>query len=115
MARPSPADNSFPVAIASNFDGEVVATARAIGRVLKSEHRDWHDLAATLVPANPTDRSDFESDDWRRVARYCAERQDQLASREIDFIINLAAWRGPLTDKQLMWLRAIAARLRRAE
>ncbi len=31
--------------LASNFDGEVVATARAIGNTLKSAGRDWHDIA----------------------------------------------------------------------
>ncbi|SFK79182.1 hypothetical protein [Methylocapsa palsarum] len=31
--------------LASDFDGEVVATARAIGRALKSAGLDWHDVA----------------------------------------------------------------------
>jgi hypothetical protein len=31
--------------LGSAFDGEVVATARAIGRTLQASGRDWHDLA----------------------------------------------------------------------
>ena len=34
--------------LASDKDGEVVATARAIGRTLKQAGSDFHDLAATL-------------------------------------------------------------------
>ncbi len=34
--------------LASDFDGEVVATARAIGRALKSAGRHWHDVADAI-------------------------------------------------------------------
>jgi hypothetical protein len=36
--------------LASNHDGEVIATARAIGSALASEGFDLHDLAGSLVP-----------------------------------------------------------------
>ena len=36
--------------LASNHDGEVVATARAIGSALAAEGFDLHDLAGSLVP-----------------------------------------------------------------
>jgi hypothetical protein len=36
--------------LASNHDGEVVATARAIGSALAAEGFDFHDLAGSLVP-----------------------------------------------------------------
>ncbi len=35
--------------LASDKDGEVVATARAIGRQLQKTGSDWHDLAARLT------------------------------------------------------------------
>ena len=35
--------------LATNFDGEVVATVRAIERTLVAENRDWHDLADQLT------------------------------------------------------------------
>jgi hypothetical protein len=41
--------------LGSPHDGEVIATARAIERVLKSEKRDWHDVAAAVTAqASPT-------------------------------------------------------------
>ena len=39
--------------LASDHDGEVVATARAIERLLKAGGRDWHDLAASVCVASP--------------------------------------------------------------
>ncbi len=35
--------------LASNYDGEVVATVRAIERTLVADGRDWHDLADQLT------------------------------------------------------------------
>lgn len=35
--------------LASPFDAEVTATARAIERALKSQKLDWHDLAAVVT------------------------------------------------------------------
>jgi N6-adenosine-specific RNA methylase IME4 len=62
--------------LGSPHDGEVVATARAIERVLKSEKRDWHDLAAALTTtlAPPTqcnyEPRRTESDEARQMRRW---------------------------------------------
>src|ERR1700730_4655430 len=45
--------------LGSDFDGEVVASARAIGRVLQSAGLDFHDLTASLV-SNRTHKKPFE-------------------------------------------------------
>jgi hypothetical protein len=96
--------------LSSNHDGEVVATVRAIGRVLKSNGRDWHDLAASIwKPAG-----EIPNADWRREARFCADHGALLNDREWDFIVTIARGRKSLTDKQLYWLRDIADRLRSA-
>jgi hypothetical protein len=95
--------------LASDYDGEVVATVRAIERVLRSGGRDWHDLAATLCrPAQ------LPNSDWRSEARFCAGNAVHLTERELDFIATLARWRGAPTDRQREWLRDIADRLRAA-
>lgn len=39
--------------LASNHDGEVVATARAIGRTLNAAGLDWHDVAAAINAIDP--------------------------------------------------------------
>jgi hypothetical protein len=46
--------------LGSPHDGEVVATARAIERVLKSEKRDWHDVAAAVTAQAPPTQGDYE-------------------------------------------------------
>jgi hypothetical protein len=91
--------------LASNQDGEVVATVRAIERVLKSAGRDLHDLAACLAaPAADAD--------WRQNVRFCFENADFLRKHESDFITNIV--RGPRkpTVRQLRWLQIIVDRLR---
>ena len=54
--------------LASPHDGEVIATARAVGRALQSAGCDWHDLAkaaATAPPPRPPCRA--ESVDAKRI------------------------------------------------
>jgi hypothetical protein len=52
--------------LASPYDGEVVATARAVSRALQSAGCDWHDLAKTAaIPPPPPCRA--ESDDATRM------------------------------------------------
>jgi hypothetical protein len=99
-------DKLIPL-LASNHDGEVVATVRAIGRVLKSGGFDWHDLAAWLR----TPVTQIPHVDWRLNVRFCFENADLLNKRELDFITNIARGRKP-TDKQVKWLCAIADRPR---
>jgi hypothetical protein len=98
--------------LASNHDGEVVATARAIDRVLKSGGRDWHDLAALICL--PMSELRHRNADWRRDARFCAGHAKRLTERELDFIGTLARYRENPTDKQLKWLHSITERLRGA-
>jgi hypothetical protein len=55
--------------LASPFDHEVTATARAIERALKSQKLDWHDVAAAVTaqapPSGPPRLA--ESDDASRM------------------------------------------------
>jgi hypothetical protein len=97
--------------LSSNHDGEVVATVRAIGRVLKSSGCDWHDLAARFL----TPVTQIPHADWRLDVRFCFENADLLNERELDFITNIA--RGPRkpTVRQLEWLHNVVDRLRVAK
>jgi hypothetical protein len=93
--------------LGSNHDGEVVATVRAIERVLKSAGRDLHDLAACLGgPAQDAD--------WRQNVRFCFDNADLLSERELDFIANIARGARRPTVRQLGWLHDIVDRLRGA-
>jgi hypothetical protein len=64
--------------LASTFDGEVVATVRAIDRTLQSAGRDFHDLAEAIARSPPPkaampdiDISDDEG--WRIVTVFGSE------------------------------------------
>ena len=94
--------------LASDKDGEVVATAHAISRVLKASGCDWHDLVARLCGlVTPSPNAD-----WRRETRFCFENADLLDERELNFITNIAWSRRKPTERQMQWLRDIADRLR---
>lgn len=103
--------------LASTHDGEVVATARAIERILARFGCDWHDLVSVIGPTAaqpaPPPRPDFEDNaDWRPMAAFCADRAVRLTDKEQKFVFDLLAhWRGGLTIKQAAWLERIAMRL----
>jgi hypothetical protein len=106
--------------LSSDQPGEVAAAARAIGRTLKSAGVDWHDLAGLLTakaPARAPSKAQpppWDDDlDWHEMRKFCLEHSELLRSRELEFIENLADWRGDLTIKQHDWLGAIYARVRR--
>ena len=106
--------------LSSDQPGEVAAAAAAIGRALKAAGTDWHGLANGLVTEAPQPRArrrrdsdDDAADNWREMHEYCAEHTELLRSREQEFIESLSEWRGRPTEKQLAWLCAIYARLRR--
>jgi hypothetical protein len=60
--------------LASDFDGEVVATARALERILKSAGKDWHDLGAHItappieihLPARRQEKRRYSRQDWKQ-------------------------------------------------
>jgi hypothetical protein len=97
--------------LGSNHAGEVVATAAAIGRVLRNGGCDWHDLAraVTLPSKSPVK---LANDDWRATLAFCAMHINRAKMRDREFIRSLAHWRCDLTEKQKDWLEDIAARLR---
>lgn len=93
--------------LASGHDGEVVATVRAIGRVLETVGADWHDLTAALT--SPTVNVPFRAQPHPQPARrHAAARQPKRASPEASHNVLLAEWAGycalhgmhrlPLTD-----------------
>jgi hypothetical protein len=97
--------------LGSDHAGEVVATAAAIGRVLRNGGCDWHDLAGAITVL-PKPQAKSADDDWRATLAFCAMHTDCLKMREREFLKSLAHWRGDLTEKQRTWLDDIAARLR---
>src|SRR5271154_5208890 len=77
--------------LASQYDGEVVATARAIERTLKTAGLDWHDLVSRIgLPRTEqkarqkTERKKTESVNWRDDVRFCADNINRLRGRVSD-------------------------------
>jgi len=113
--------------LSSDQPGEVAAAAAAIGRTLRAAGTDWHALANGLLAETPQPKSRHRhqseehrhggdgdaSDDWEAMREFCASHSELLRSREAEFIESLGEWRGRPTEKQMGWLCAIYARLRR--
>jgi hypothetical protein len=118
--------------LATEHDGEVVATARAIGRTLASAGLDWHDLTRTLTMplpdpkpagaqarrASDDDRPNHDPADWYGMAKWARDNDDgRLSDRERRFITDMAT---PLrfrrgqkpSARQLDWLTSIYWNLR---
>lgn len=124
--------------LSSDKDGEVVASVRAIARILSAEGKDFHDLTKLLTrepvivykiafrdPPKPEPTAEqrqrrgwspFGENEWLAKAEYCAEHLGDLSPREADFVADmvekLKRWGEP-TEKQASWLGAIHSRMRR--
>jgi hypothetical protein len=111
--------------LASHHDGEVVATARAIERTLKSAGLDLHALA-DVVEHEPTPKELTvydgpevgEPTTWLELARWCRHHDDgRLEDHERAFVHDMAArlaCGGEPSKRQGAWLRALYAKLCRA-
>jgi hypothetical protein len=101
--------------LASSFDGEVIATARAIDRTLRSNGLDWHDLTKSItepppLPRPPTPAESCEPakmrawleavsrepwpNDWTRsfiTSVLARQRFDRLSKKQIACVNNIVA------------------------
>jgi hypothetical protein len=96
--------------LSSDVDGEVLGAARAIGRALQADGRDWHDLAnalthddlATATPTMP---------DWRTAVSECLVHIEWLTPREVSFLRNIKQ-ASRISAKQSAWLADIWQQVR---
>lgn len=99
--------------LASESDGEVVATARAIERSLKSQKLDWHDVAAAVTALAPSPPG--RMDRYRRGTE--PKREDPPLWHHLDNVERLQ-WLAALASEQGLnpWSRSfvnsIAAQIR---
>jgi hypothetical protein len=98
--------------LASDHEGERLATVAAIERTLKAAGRDFHDLARALGGQTPPKTDPVT---WGRLAAWCRDHdQGRLNERERKFVRDLAArlvLGGEPSSKQADWLRGIYAKL----
>jgi hypothetical protein len=116
--------------LASDVDGEALSAVRALGRALKANGCDFHDLAG-LVEAPSTSarsgraeadfRNHFGGDDdgetelpWQLMVDACTNQLGRFTSKERQFLQTMQRWHGTPTLKQLNWLVALFERVREA-
>ena len=99
--------------LSSDRDGEVVASVHAMRRLLASVGLSLHDLADAIeLPARASQHDD-DADDWRVMAKTCAQHAYTLSERERTFVLTMTRWCGLPSRKQLDWLFSISERVRR--
>jgi hypothetical protein len=103
--------------LGSEFDGEVVATARAIERTLCGAGLDWFDVADALVPKQTLPLA-LAGRGWSEKAGFCQHHGNlRLNDAERIFVADMAnmasgRFRRQPSKKQLAWIDSIYARLR---
>lgn len=98
--------------LASDSDGEIVATVRAIRRTLESSGHDLYDLTAELLGAAQTEEP--ETDD--RMPGHQRDAEAALRSglyrdeKERAFLRSMSKWNAEPTGRQRKWLDDILSR-----
>jgi hypothetical protein len=102
--------------LASDKDGEVLAAARAISRVLNSVGLSFHELAILIeeaitpaAPADPMERA--AGPDQCTAVDILAKHFGRLTDWDRKFLRDIAHWRGALTPKQRAKLEEIVQRV----
>lgn len=104
--------------LASDADGEVVSTVRAIDRTLRGAGLDWHDFTSALGPALPPPRPaprPRPPQTLREIADWCAfNGAYDLSTKELEFVLSMARRlrSRQASEKQAQWLRDIYEKLR---
>jgi hypothetical protein len=102
--------------LGSDHEGEVVASARAIGKLLLKQGLGWNDLAARLT----TEGVEFGEDEavvlhhWRIAVEWIRTNPEWAPTdRERAFIFDMRRFlkRRDPTPKQAEWIAGIAERL----
>lgn len=104
--------------LATDHDGEVLATVHAIRRTLAVAGLDLHDLVGALCAPAPSHLPNIrEPNSWFQLCDICLDWPDVLTEKEAAFLQEI----GPRlvmgtepTDKQAAWMRAIYAKVARA-
>lgn len=111
--------------LANDHDGEVVTTAQAIQRTLKSEGLDLHDLAGALNSSPPLKQAPKPSRrpkphkplHWFHLCDACLDWPTALTEKEAAFLRDI----GPRlvvglepSERQAAWIRDIYAKVAKA-
>ena len=102
--------------LSSDNDGEVVATVRAINRLLSKADTDWHDFCERCTAQLSEHGGQTLPSSTANLTAFLIESERRLYGCEPDFVRNLHAqlvsdpeWQP--SAKQLRWLNRIYARV----
>ena len=87
--------------LGSSHDGEVCTAGRKAHEFITRLRLTWNDVLYSPPEA------------WWQMADLCNRHPHALSAKERDFVANITRMRRPPTNRQLDWLVAIYARLRR--
>lgn len=99
--------------LASPVDGEVIATCRALSRVLSDSKSDFHALADVIERhwTPPVVAFNDPGKPWQQFAADLLKYPEVLlGSRELDFLRNMRRSRFAPTAGQEKWMRDINSR-----
>ena len=110
--------------LASDVDGEVLATVRALGRALRASGATSTTSPSSSRRLRPAQRpragfrNYFRDDEtelpWQLMVDACTNHPGRFTSRERQFLQTMKRWHGTPTSKQLNWLVALFERVREA-
>ena len=95
--------------LGSNYDGEVIATARAIGKTLENAGLSWHDVAGAIAKSSVPAPYAGANPQWRREGEEPAPLWGELRlERRIAWLALLSGqpW---LSDWEIVFVGSIAA------
>jgi hypothetical protein len=101
--------------LGSAHDGERAAAGLKAHEFLKRRGLSWADVIHLPIAdqRDGGDGRDREPFGWRAQREFCLRHSERLTAKELGFLLNIGSWRGPLTERQQIWLDSIYARLRR--
>jgi hypothetical protein len=99
--------------LASDLDGEMIATVRAMGRVLAGAGLDRYDFVAALRPSPIQSRWRSGTERWGEPANGCRfNGAGRLSPKGTNFVADMSrllVLEGEPSRRQAEWLRAIYA------
>ena len=105
---------SLLLLLGSPSDGETIAAARGLSRLLSRHGLSLHDLADTIAPDAVLVEAPDDDAHWHDMATWLHARADMLTERQADFVRTLAGYdpngRAP-SPAQLEWLHGLVERL----
>ena len=104
----------------SQHDGEALNAARLAHRLIRERKTTWEQVISNAPEHQQSHHQQYQQQQYRREAprawrdcvRECQGYRDFLSDWEIQFLANVAKWRGALTPKQRSKLHDICTRLR---